>query len=211
MTASMAARALTTSRAARATTFCSEAPGKATPSWPVPATIACGSVTASLTTWAKCPRELPLSTCGSGADSIDMDLADLAALGIDRTVVFVDEDPLRLRKCERVTAGAVGEGPNVLISQASKQVTDDGEVELRLACPETLSTRCRGALRIGGVHGARQGPRKPYNVDPGDRDNGPGTALAAGRATADSKTAGSRFAPHRSRKETSAPRRRSGP
>ena len=40
--------------------------GKATPSWQVPATIACGSVTASLMTWAKCPMERPCPPAAAG-------------------------------------------------------------------------------------------------------------------------------------------------
>ena len=93
--------------------------------------------------------------CGDGTDSVSMDLVDFAGFGF---FAFAD--------CESVTIGAVNEGPNVVISRRTPKVKDNGEVAVRLSCPDTLTAPCAGELTVGRSAN-KQGAPKAYSIDPG--------------------------------------------
>jgi hypothetical protein len=95
------------------------------------------------------------STCGTGSDSIDMDLVDFAGGGL-----------AAFGTCEEVTIGAINEGPNVVISRRTPKVRDNGKVAVRLSCPGSLAAPCAGELTVGRS-AKRQGPPKAYSIDPG--------------------------------------------
>ena len=94
-------------------------------------------------------------SCGSGTDSISMDLVDFAGLGF---TAFAG--------CESVTIGAVNEGPNVVISRSTPNIKKSGKVPVRLACPPELTAPCAGTLQIGRSEN-RQGSPKAYSLEPG--------------------------------------------
>jgi hypothetical protein len=94
-------------------------------------------------------------SCGSGTDSISMDLVDFAGFGF---TAFVS--------CESVTIGAVNEGPNVVISRRTPKIKDNGKVAVRLSCPDTLTAPCAGELTVGRSAN-KQGAPKAYSIDPG--------------------------------------------
>jgi hypothetical protein len=95
------------------------------------------------------------SNCGAGSDSIDMDLVDFATAGF-----------LAFGTCEEVTIGAINEGPNVLISRHTPKIKDNGNVAVRLNCPDTLTVPCVGELTVGRSPN-KQGAPKAYSIDPG--------------------------------------------
>jgi hypothetical protein len=102
--------------------------------------------------------------CGSGTDSLDMDLLDAAQLtgllGIS----------LLFSSCEHISVGAVNEGPNVVISRHSANVRTDGRAAVRLRCPGSLTAPCAGTLRLG--HSAKsQGKKAHYSIDQGKKDD----------------------------------------
>jgi hypothetical protein len=98
---------------------------------------------------------IAFSTCGAGSDSIDMDLVDFAAAGFTA-----------FASCEQLTIGAIAEGPNVVISRGTPKVKDNGKVEVRLSCPDSLTIPCAGNLTVGRSAN-QQGAPKAYSIDPG--------------------------------------------
>ena len=96
--------------------------------------------------------------CGSGTDSYDMDLRDVASHG---NVLFTV-----LGGCERVTIGAVNEGPNVVISPHTPKIKDNGKVPVRLSCPDSLAAPCAGTLQLGRSEKS-PGVPKAYSLAPG--------------------------------------------
>lgn len=113
------------------------------------------------------PDEIARSTCGSGTDRVDIDLADatIFAFGQLNIVSFMLGSG-----CENVTVGAVNEGPNVKISRRSPSVGTDGRATVRLRCPGSLTAPCAGTLRLG--HSPKsQGKRTHYSIDQGKKDN----------------------------------------
>lgn len=87
-----------------------------------------------------------------------MDLVDASVGGI-----FV------LLGCEKVTVGAVNEGPNVAISRGTPKIKDNGKVPVRLACPAELTAPCAGTLTLGRSLN-NPGAPKAYSIDPGAKD-----------------------------------------
>ncbi len=79
-----------------------------------------------------------VQSCGSGTDSLDMDLADVASLAITGiSLLFL--------ACENITVGAIHEGPNVVISGRSLRVGKNGRAAARLRCPSWLDIPCGGS------------------------------------------------------------------
>lgn len=115
--------------------------------------------------------------CGAGTDSYDMDLADLVTHG--SSVGFA-----LFGSCERITVGAVNEGPNVVISRRTPKVKDNGKVPIGLSCPASLTAPCAGTLSIkrSPTKKSKRAPKayfithkskratKAYSIDPGDKD-----------------------------------------
>jgi hypothetical protein len=109
------------------------------------------------------PEALTVFECGLGTDLLDLDLADAAEVGFDLgfPVTF-------WALCERITVGAVNEGPNVVISPHSVNVGTDGRATVRLRCPASLTAPCAGTLRLG--HSAKsQGKKTHYSIDQSKR------------------------------------------
>jgi hemolysin type calcium-binding protein len=105
---------------------------------------------------------LSFSDCGTGTDSIDMDLIDFAFVGFGALLIQTH--------CEVTIIGAVNEGPNVKISRRSLRVGADGRAPVRLTCPATLTAPCAGTLRIG--HSPKsEGKKKQYSIDPGKKED----------------------------------------
>lgn len=103
------------------------------------------------------------STCGTGADRIDLDLLDFAD-------VVATSAGLVLISCERVTVGAVDEGPNVVIPGRSLRLGDKGGAPVHLHCPRSLDARCEGSLSLALVRRSkrpRKHPRTRYTLRPG--------------------------------------------
>ncbi len=106
-----------------------------------------------------------LSTCGDGTDSIDMDLADAVVTG-----AFVVAPLAVSLTCEKITIGAVNEGPNVGISRRSRRVSRTGLTTVRIRCPRSLSSRCRGRLKLQLASRRslrRRAARTRYSIRPG--------------------------------------------
>lgn len=102
--------------------------------------------------------------CGDGSfDFADIDLKDIDANGT------------KVTSCERVTQGAVNEGPNVRISRRSLRLSRSGVVGVRLACPGSLSSPCAARLRLRTGQAVRVGGRRrrvalgsrTYRIAPG--------------------------------------------
>jgi RTX calcium-binding nonapeptide repeat (4 copies) len=105
--------------------------------------------------------------CGSGADTINLDLVDAAVFLIDFGFTLSI-----LAGCDAIRVGAVNEGPNVVISGRPRRVSEDGRTSVRLRCPASLQqpSRCRGRLRLqlrtrGSLR--RRAPRTRYSIRPG--------------------------------------------
>ena len=106
--------------------------------------------------------------CGSGTDSLDLDL-------LDATVAFPTPIPgllqlLLIADCEHITVGAIDEGPNVVISGRSRRVGRDGRTTVRLRCPRSLPARCKGRLKLQlGTRRSlrRTAPKAHYSIRPG--------------------------------------------
>ena len=107
-------------------------------------------------------------TCGSGTDSLDIDLADAAFIATINVLAFGAS--LFLGDCESVTVGAVNEGPNVKISRHSVGVGEDGRAAVQLRCPASLPAPCAGKLAISASK-KKVGPRKAYSIDQGEKEN----------------------------------------
>lgn len=102
--------------------------------------------------------------CGSGTDSVDMDLLDAAGINVSFGLGLLGT------QCENFTVGAVNEGPNVIVSRHSVNVGEDGRAAVRLRCPGSLTAPCAGELRIG--HSAKsEGKKAHYSIDPGKKDD----------------------------------------
>jgi hypothetical protein len=102
--------------------------------------------------------------CSDGTDSADMDVVDAGR--------FFSSSLFLFKGCEDITAGAVNEGPNVVISGRSRRVGRDGRTRIRLRCPASLRqpSRCRGRLKLqlrsrGFLR--RNAPRTRYSIPPG--------------------------------------------
>ena len=106
-----------------------------------------------------------LSQCGSGTDSLDLDLIDALPIGLPLLGA-----PLLFLQCEKITVGAVNEGPNVRISRRTPRVPSNGKVPVRLSCPASLSAPCAGKLRIGRSKNS-QGAPKAYSFRQGTKRN----------------------------------------
>lgn len=102
-------------------------------------------------------RILGSSSCGSGTDSLDMDLVDFASSGGLNLSTFLG--------CESTTIGAVNEGPNVAISRHTPKVTDNAKVPVRLRCPTELTAPCAGTLQLGRSQKS-QGSPTAYSIAP---------------------------------------------
>ncbi len=103
----------------------------------------------------------------AGTDSLDMDLFDavVAFPSIPGLLQF-----LLIRDCEKITIGAVNEGPNVVISRRSRRVSRTGLTTVRLRCPRSLSSRCRGRLKLQLASRRslrRRAARTRYSIRPG--------------------------------------------
>jgi hypothetical protein len=109
----------------------------------------------------------PLSFCGSGTDSLDIDLADAAFAALAFGVLV---PAFATSSCENVTVGAINEGPNASISRRSVAVGEDGRAKVRLNCPASLPAPCAGTLRIGSSE-KRLGAPKAYSIDEGKKEN----------------------------------------
>ena len=93
-----------------------------------------------------------------------MDLAEAAVLGFPLLGI-----PLLFLNCEKITVGAVNEGPNVVISRRTPKVKDDGTVPVPLSCPAELTAPCAGTLTL--VRSLNNpGAPKAYSIDPGRKD-----------------------------------------
>jgi hypothetical protein len=108
-------------------------------------------------------------SCGSGTDSMDIDLVDARVLAATNHIVggpllFLGGD------CENVTVGAINEGPNVVISRRSLSVGTDGRAAVRLRCPASLTAPCAGELRIGRTKNS-VGTPKAYSIDQGKKED----------------------------------------
>jgi len=101
-------------------------------------------------------------TCGSGTDSLDMDLADVGDLVFSLGRLFNSG-------CENITSGAINEGPNVKISRHSVSVGEDGRAAVRLRCPASLPAPCAGTLRLGRSQKS-QGKKTQYSIDDGKKE-----------------------------------------
>ena len=99
-----------------------------------------------------------IGQCGSGSDSYDMDLVDVISHG---NAIFTIGG-----SCERVTVGAVNEGPNVVISRQTPKIKDNGKVPVRLSCPDSLAAPCAGTLQLGSTEKSL-GALKAYSLAPG--------------------------------------------
>jgi Ca2+-binding RTX toxin-like protein len=87
-------------------------------------------------------------SCGDSIDILDADL----------------KDPIP-RDCEKVTQGALLEGPNVAIRTTRARPDSRGRVRMTLRCPSTLASMgCAGRLRLDG---AASGPAKRYSIRSG--------------------------------------------
>lgn len=102
--------------------------------------------------------------CGDGSfDFADIDLKD------------VDANGTKVTSCERVTQGAVNEGPNLRISRRAVRLSRSGVVGVRLACPRSLSSPCAARLRLRTARRFRVGGRRrrvalgarSYRIAPG--------------------------------------------
>jgi Ca2+-binding RTX toxin-like protein len=96
-------------------------------------------------------------TCGAGNDRLDTDLAD------------DDTRPLPA-SCENIDQGAIDEGPNVRIAARTLRVSAAGTVRVRLSCPASVTSGCRGWLAAGapGRVGLRAlGARTRYRIRAG--------------------------------------------
>jgi hypothetical protein len=103
--------------------------------------------------------------CGSGHDTLDMDLVDAVAYSIN--VLFL------VAGCEAIGVGAVNEGPNVVISRGALRVSEDGRTAVRLRCPASLRQppRCEGTLRLQLATRRslrRRAPSARYSLRPGE-------------------------------------------
>lgn len=101
--------------------------------------------------------------CGSGADSIDVDLLDFSV------IIGLAGSPLI--DCEAVSVGALTEGANVVISARSRRVGGEGRTAVRLSCPASLPAPCEGSLRLGLVSKSKkhsEQPQSSYEIRPGD-------------------------------------------
>jgi hypothetical protein len=107
------------------------------------------------------------SSCGSGTDSLDIDLADATFLAVEVGGVFGLLAIADLN-CESVTVGAINEPPNVIISRRSLRVGSDGRAKVSLTCPATLLAPCAGTLRIGRSEKSEGAP-KAYSIDQGTK------------------------------------------
>ncbi len=104
-----------------------------------------------------------INECGSGTDTLDMDLLDAGRLtGLLGFAAFLG--------CESFNIEAVNEGPNVVISRHSVNVGTDGQAAVRLRCPGSLTAPCAGTLRLGRSP-KTEGTRTHYSIDQGKKDN----------------------------------------
>jgi Ca2+-binding RTX toxin-like protein len=99
--------------------------------------------------------------CGSGTDSIDLDLADVGAAGFSLFATLLG--------CEAISIGAVNEGPNVVISRRTPKIKDNGKVPISLTCAASLAAPCAGTLTIGSSE-TKVGAPKDYSINPGNKD-----------------------------------------
>lgn len=102
--------------------------------------------------------------CGNGSfDFADIDLKD------------VDANGTKVTSCERITQGAINEGPNVRISRRAVRLSRSGVVGVRLSCPGSLSVPCAARLRLRTAGKVRAGGRRRrialgsrrYKITPG--------------------------------------------
>jgi RTX calcium-binding nonapeptide repeat (4 copies) len=119
-------------------------------------------------------------SCGSGQDTLDMDLVDAA-------VYFTNAVSL-VSACETINVGAVNEGPNVVIARRALRVSEDGRTAVRLRCPASLRQppRCRGRLRVQLATRRslrRRAPRTRYTLLPGQARTIPVRLSRADRRT----------------------------
>ena len=105
-------------------------------------------------------------SCGDGTDSLDMDLLDagisFSLPGFSAAILALD--------CEHITVGAIDEGRNVAISRRSRRVSPRGLTTVGLRCPRSLTSRCRGRLKLQLA--SRRSLRRPasgtrYSIRPG--------------------------------------------
>ena len=93
-------------------------------------------------------------SCGSGNDRLDTDLAD-------------DNTRLLPADCESIDQGAINEGANVRILSRTLRVTAAGTVRVRLRCPASVRSGCRGRLAAGAPRRAglrALGSRSRYRI-----------------------------------------------
>jgi hypothetical protein len=134
----------------------------------------------------------PVPTCGSGNDSVDMDLADAQGFGFAAAITLGLS--VVLASCENITVGAVHEGSNVVISGQTLRVGKAGRTAVGLHCPGSLDIPCKGSLTLAVLDKSkkpRSHPATRYSVRPGhslsvlarlsSRDQG--TLRHGGRAT----------------------------
>jgi hypothetical protein len=97
--------------------------------------------------------EVDTITCGRGIDTLKPDL----------------RDPIS-PTCENLDQSDRREGPNVGIRTRSVAVDADGVLAVRLACPRSVRSGCRGALSARlDRRGTRFGGRERYSLRPGRR------------------------------------------
>lgn len=73
--------------------------------------------------------------CGPPLEGFDIVDADLQ-----------DEGASNFLHCERVTVGALREGPNLVISRERERVLRDGSVRVEVQCPAALPSPCAGRM-----------------------------------------------------------------
>jgi hypothetical protein len=104
--------------------------------------------------------------CGDGDDLAEMDLAD-------SSIYFFDVGGTLFRanlifSCEFVDFLAVREGPTVGLSRRPLGIGSDGRTSVRMHCPRSLSSRCKGTLTLGIVTRAKRShPATRYTIRPG--------------------------------------------
>jgi Ca2+-binding RTX toxin-like protein len=97
--------------------------------------------------------------CGSGADTVIADLADVVPMRL----VLADDT-----KCERIERFPADDGPPGVVASRVVRIRAGGAVRLRIACPRKARVHCAGTVRLAPVP-RRTLARSRYRVAVGRR------------------------------------------